>query len=207
MELVQCALPTVFRQLLAGALTLPLHSPTSKPLTSSRLFSLLTLTTYLLHFLKPSQPLTIPGDKSNMKPETIELSDSMPTGTTLPSTPRATTEIDENFEILNLENHHATENNEDRVTDHGRRAWFAVIAGFINFWAGFGKFHAPPPGDDHKANKLNRNSELLGHFPGQISQRTLGKGHKSLRYQLDWECAGKFKPPPHPTQYRGLKKC
>ena len=55
-----------------------------------------------------------------------------------PSTPNTISEIDDAFQPLARQHHHAEGGNE-RVTDRGWSAWLAVVAGFINFWAGFGK--------------------------------------------------------------------
>lgn len=75
-----------------------------------------------------------------MKPETVRIQFHNLTHTEIatPSTPDTIPDINSTFHPLARQYCHTGDENV-RVTDRGWPAWLAVVGGFINFWAGFGK--------------------------------------------------------------------
>lgn len=64
------------------------------------------------------------------------------------TTPDTASISNQEGDLNNLERSTANiERRRTRLTDRGARAWLAVVAGFINFFAGFGKLI--PPLIDH----------------------------------------------------------
>ena len=75
-----------------------------------------------------------------MRPETVKIQfhNLSHTEIATPSTPNTTPDVNSTFHPLARQDCHAGDENA-RVTDRGWPAWLAVVGGFINFWAGFGK--------------------------------------------------------------------